>query len=98
MPITSVVQILTASIAPVIVISSIGLLLLSITNRYGRGCHRLTTVHENSGALRVFDVNQESNQHEKYANELQPLALKELGLNVERPGAPGLAMSETWGF
>jgi hypothetical protein len=76
MPITSVVQILTASIAPVIVISGIGLLLLSITNRYGRGCHRLTTVHENPGALRVpqvsrcsrpgvFDVNQESNQQTK---------------------------------
>jgi hypothetical protein len=32
----SVVQILTASIAPVIVISGVGLLLLSITNRYGR--------------------------------------------------------------
>ena len=36
MPTASVVQILTASIAPVIVISGVGLLLLSITNRYGR--------------------------------------------------------------
>jgi hypothetical protein len=36
MPTVSVVQILTASIAPVIVISGVGLLLLSITNRYGR--------------------------------------------------------------
>jgi len=36
MPSVSVVQILTGSIAPVIVISGIGLLLLSITNRYGR--------------------------------------------------------------
>lgn len=36
MPTTSVVQILTASIAPVIVISGVGLVLLSITNRYGR--------------------------------------------------------------
>jgi len=36
MPTSSVVQILTASIAPVIVISGIGLLLLGITNRYGR--------------------------------------------------------------
>ncbi len=40
MPTTSVVQILTASIAPVIVISGIGLLLLSITNRYGRAIDR----------------------------------------------------------
>jgi hypothetical protein len=37
---TSVVQILTASIAPVIVISGVGLLLLSITNRYGRAIDR----------------------------------------------------------
>src|SRR3974390_3102505 len=36
MPTISVVQILTGSIAPVIVISGIGLLLLSISNRYGR--------------------------------------------------------------
>jgi len=36
MPTSSVVQILTGSIAPVIVISGVGLVLLSITNRYGR--------------------------------------------------------------
>jgi Na+/melibiose symporter-like transporter len=43
MPTVSVVQILTASIAPVIVISGVGLLLLSISNRYGRAidCARL---------------------------------------------------------
>jgi hypothetical protein len=40
MPTSSIVQILTASIAPVIVISGIGLLLLSITNRYGRAIDR----------------------------------------------------------
>ena len=40
MPIPAVVQILTASIAPVIVISGVGLLLLSITNRYGRAIDR----------------------------------------------------------
>ncbi len=40
MPISAVVQILTASIAPVIVISGVGLLLLSITNRYGRAIDR----------------------------------------------------------
>jgi hypothetical protein len=40
MPIVSVVQILTASIAPVIVISGVGLLLLSISNRYGRAIDR----------------------------------------------------------
>jgi GAF domain-containing protein len=40
MPTTSVVQILTESIAPVIVISGVGLLLLSISNRYGRAIDR----------------------------------------------------------
>jgi hypothetical protein len=39
-PTFSVVQIPTASIAPVIVISGVGLLLLSITNRYGRAIDR----------------------------------------------------------
>jgi len=40
MPTLSVVQILTGSIAPVIVISGVGLVLLSITNRYGRALDR----------------------------------------------------------
>jgi Protein of unknown function (DUF2721) len=40
MPTSSVVTILTASIAPVIVISGVGLVLLSITNRYGRAIDR----------------------------------------------------------
>lgn len=40
MPTSSVTQILTASIAPVIIISGVGLLLLSITNRYGRAIDR----------------------------------------------------------
>ena len=40
MPTRSVVEILTASIAPVIVISGVGLLLLSISNRYGRALDR----------------------------------------------------------
>ena len=40
----SVVQILTASIAPVIVISGVGLLLLSISNRYGRAIDRVRSL------------------------------------------------------
>jgi len=40
LPTSAVVQILTASIAPVIVISGVGLLLLSISNRYGRALDR----------------------------------------------------------
>jgi Protein of unknown function (DUF2721) len=40
MPTSSVVQILTGSIAPVIVISGVGLVLLSISNRYGRALDR----------------------------------------------------------
>ena len=39
-PITQVVNILSASIAPVIVISGVGLLLLSMTNRYSRVLER----------------------------------------------------------
>jgi hypothetical protein len=35
-PISQIVAMLSASIAPVIVISGVGLLLLSMTNRYGR--------------------------------------------------------------
>jgi hypothetical protein len=44
MPTLSVVQILTGSIAPVIVISGVGLVLLSISNRYGRALDRARAV------------------------------------------------------
>lgn len=40
MPTYSVVQILNGSIAPVIVISGVGLVLLNISNRYGRALDR----------------------------------------------------------
>lgn len=36
MPVEQLIRILTASIAPVVVISGVGLLLLSMTNRFGR--------------------------------------------------------------
>lgn len=49
MPTFSVVQILTASIAPVIVISGVGLLLLSITNRYGRAIDRSRLLAQDLG-------------------------------------------------
>src|SRR6516164_3377267 len=45
----SVVQILTASIAPVIVISGVGLLLLSISNRYGRAIDRVRLLAREMG-------------------------------------------------
>ncbi len=45
----SVVQILTASIAPVIVISGVGLLLLSISNRYGRAIDRVRLLARDLG-------------------------------------------------
>lgn len=60
MPTTSVVQILTASIAPVIVISGIGLLLLSITNRYGRAIDRARLL---MGELRARDANSAEMRH-----------------------------------
>ena len=58
MPTHSVVQILTASIAPVIVISGVGLLLLSITNRYGRAIDRSRALldeleHSDPASVRV---------------------------------------------
>src|SRR5580700_7903793 len=46
----SVVQILTASIAPVIVISGVGLLLLSVTNRYGRAIDRARMLMKELGS------------------------------------------------
>jgi hypothetical protein len=49
MPTFSVVQILTASIAPVIVISGVGLLLLSISNRYGRAIDRVRSLARDLG-------------------------------------------------
>ena len=39
-PVVQLIRILSASIAPVIVISGVGLLLLSMTNRYGRVIER----------------------------------------------------------
>ena len=45
----SVVQIMTASIAPVIVISGVGLLLLSISNRYGRAIDRVRLLAREMG-------------------------------------------------
>jgi hypothetical protein len=49
MPTLAVVQILTASIAPVIVISGVGLLLLSISNRYGRAIDRARLLARDMG-------------------------------------------------
>jgi Protein of unknown function (DUF2721) len=45
----AVVEILTASIAPVIVISGVGLLLLSISNRYGRAIDRVRLLAREMG-------------------------------------------------
>jgi hypothetical protein len=65
MPTSSVVQILTASIAPVIIISGVGLLLLSITNRYGR-------VIERARAL-MRDLDQSEADSPRHANLAEQL-------------------------
>ena len=61
-----VVQILTASIAPVIVISGVGLLLLSISNRYGRAIDRVRFL-----AREVSESDPESAQRRNLAEQLR---------------------------
>ena len=61
-----VVQILTASIAPVIVISGVGLLLLSITNRYGRVIDRARLL-----ARELSDSDPESAQRRQLSDQLR---------------------------
>ena len=50
-PITQLVAILSASIAPVIVISGVGLLLLSMTNRYSRVIDRARKLTKDLGSV-----------------------------------------------
>jgi len=66
MPTFSVVQILTASIAPVIVISGVGLLLLSISNRYGRAIDRVRLL-----ARELGDSDPESAQRRHLSDQLR---------------------------
>jgi Protein of unknown function (DUF2721) len=66
MPTFSVVQILTASIAPVIVISGVGLLLLSITNRYGRAIDRARLL-----ARELEEIDAESARRRHLADQLR---------------------------
>ena len=61
-----VVQILTASIAPVIVISGVGLLLLSITNRYGRAIDRARLL-----ARELSDSDPESARRRQLSDQLR---------------------------
>ena len=62
----SVVQILTASIAPVIVISGVGLLLLSISNRYGRAIDRVRLL-----ARELSESDPESARRRQLAEQLR---------------------------
>jgi Na+/melibiose symporter-like transporter len=66
MHIIYVVQILTASIAPVIVISGVGLLLLSITNRYGRAIDRARLL-----ARELSDSDTESARRRQLSDQLR---------------------------
>ena len=66
-PITQLVGILSASIAPVIVISGVGLLLLSMTNRYSRVIDRARKLTKDLEAL------DESKRRDLIVEELQIL-------------------------
>jgi Cu/Ag efflux pump CusA len=45
-PLTEIVPVLQVAIAPVILISGVGLLLLSLTNRFGRAVDRTRQIHQ----------------------------------------------------
>ena len=45
-PLTEIVSVLQVAIAPVILISGVGLLLLSLTNRFGRAVDRTRQIHQ----------------------------------------------------
>ena len=66
MPTFSAVQILTASIAPVIVISGIGLLFLSITDRYGRAIDRVRL-----SARELEEIDTENAQRRRLGDQLR---------------------------
>jgi uncharacterized protein DUF2721 len=66
LPTFSVVQILTASIAPVIVVSGVGLLLLSISNRYGRAIDRVRAL-----AREMSDSDPESARRRQLTEQLR---------------------------
>jgi hypothetical protein len=61
-PLTEIVLVLQVAIAPVILISGVGLLLLSLTNRFGRAVDRTRQIHhqmrEAAEADRVHLANQ----------------------------------------
>ncbi|HTA31486.1 MAG TPA: DUF2721 domain-containing protein [Candidatus Cybelea sp.] len=44
-PLTELIPVLQVAIAPVILISGVGLLLLSLTNRFGRAVDRTRQIH-----------------------------------------------------
>jgi Cu/Ag efflux pump CusA len=46
MPLNEIVPVLQVAIAPVILISGVGLLLLSLTNRFGRAVDRTRQIHQ----------------------------------------------------
>jgi Protein of unknown function (DUF2721) len=66
LPTFSVVQILTASLAPVIVVSGVGLLLLSISNRYGRAIDRVRAL-----AREMSDSDPESARRRQLTEQLR---------------------------
>lgn len=64
MPQTELIPVLQVAIAPVILISGVGLLLLSLTNRFGRAVDRTRQIHHEMREAASADQPQLANQVE----------------------------------
>jgi hypothetical protein len=63
-PLTELIPVLQVDIAPVILISGVGLLLLSLTNRFGRAVDRTRQIHRELCAAPATDRQRLANQVE----------------------------------
>ncbi len=63
-PLPELIPVLQVAIAPVILISGVGLLLLSLTNRFGRAVDRTRQIHHEMRAAPVADRLRLANQVE----------------------------------
>jgi hypothetical protein len=63
-PLTELIPVLQVAIAPVILISGVGLLLLSLTNRFGRAVDRTRQIHQQMRAAADADRARLANQVE----------------------------------
>ena len=68
--VAQLIRILTASIAPVIMISGVGLLLLSMSNRYGRVIDRARELTKDLDATQM-DATQEDTRRQLLVEQVQ---------------------------